>query len=64
MSGVTPREPARSGDEQDVIVAHWRRMFCWTARPGVAAMVKRQIRRRERHNAKAEVRRRAADLDD
>lgn len=42
-----PREPARSGDEQDAI--HARDLYKFTKRPGVVARLKRAIRRRERH---------------
>lgn len=52
MTGVTPREPARSGDEQDVISTRWRKMYAWTQRAGTTAKVKRAIRRRERQAGK------------
>jgi hypothetical protein len=48
LSGQTaPREPARSGDEQDVIT-RWRRVYCWTHRAGACHRVKRQLNRRAR----------------
>lgn len=51
MSGVEPKEPARTGAEQDVICG-WRTWYCYTKRPGVTAGIKRQIRRRARRAAK------------
>ncbi len=53
MSGVTPREPARSGDEQDVLT-RWRKNYCWTQRAGATSKVKRRVRRRERRQGKRE----------
>lgn len=53
MSGVTPREPARSGDEQDVL-SRWRPYYCWTQRAGATSKVKRRVRRRERRQGKRE----------
>ena len=53
MSGVTPREPARSGDEQDVR-SRWRPYYCWTQRAGATSKVKRRVRRRERRQGKRE----------
>lgn len=47
-SDTAPREPARSGDEYDVIGGHWRRYYCWTQRSGATSKVKRGLRRRER----------------
>lgn len=54
MSGVVPREPARNGDEQDVIHSKWRKLYCYTQRAGVTSKIKRQIRRRERRSWKNE----------
>ena len=54
-SDTRPRSPALNGDEQDVLTA-WRKLYCWTKRPGATSAVKRQIRRRERRQAKAECR--------
>jgi len=45
--GTRKREPPISGDEVDAI--YCRHMYCYTQRSGVAAGIKRQIRRRERH---------------
>ncbi len=47
---MNPREPAKSGAEQDVVSKWWRRMYVYMQRPGVSAGIKRQIRRRERKN--------------
>lgn len=52
-SNTAPREPARSGAEQDV-VTNWRRLYTWTKRPGSTSWTKRQIRRRERRQSKQE----------
>jgi hypothetical protein len=42
-------------DEYDVH-SGWRRFYCWTQRPGATSKVKRRSRRRERHEAKRELR--------
>ena len=44
-----------NGDEEDV-VSSWRHLYCYLARPGVASNIKRQIRRRDRHEAKDQIR--------
>lgn len=44
----------RSGIEQDVVSRYWRRTYCYLQRAGVAAKIKRQIRRRERRDGKRE----------
>jgi cell division protein FtsI/penicillin-binding protein 2 len=38
------------------VTTKWRRYYCYTQRAGVISGIKRQIRRRERRDAKAEVR--------
>ena len=53
--GTTPRAAAVDGDEQDV-VTKWRSVYCWTKRPGATSRVKRKIRRRERQDAKQDIR--------
>jgi hypothetical protein len=55
MSGMG-RRPVKDADEQDVHTA-WRRLYCWTQRAGATDKVKRRSRRRERHAAKAMIRR-------
>lgn len=45
------RRPKKSADEQDVHTG-WRRLYCWTQRPGATAGVKRRTRRRERREAR------------
>lgn len=45
-----------TGDEQDVHTA-WRKLYVWTQRPGATAKVKRRTRRRERREAKDQIRR-------
>lgn len=46
----------KSGDEYDVFTG-WRRYYKWTQRPGATSKVKRGARRRERREAKTEIRR-------
>lgn len=41
--------------EQDVHT-HWRRYYCYLQRAGATSKIKRQTRRRERREGKAEVR--------
>lgn len=48
-----PRQ-VRHADEVDV-VSRWRRVMSW--RPGEVAAIKRRIRRRERHEARQQLRR-------
>jgi hypothetical protein len=48
-----PREPCRSGDEQDVI--HARKFLVWSTHGHASRKAKRAIRRRERHNWKKEL---------
>ena len=50
--GTFPREPAKSGTEQDVLSRYARSIYCYTQRAGVCSKVKRAIRRRERHKMK------------
>lgn len=50
------RIPAKTGAEQDVISRKARRVLCYLRRPGVAAGIKRGMRRRDRHAARAELR--------
>lgn len=49
-SRTYPREPAKSGDEMDVVSPLARRIHVYTNRAGVCSKVKRKIRRRERRN--------------
>ena len=52
---MSRRLPVRNkSDEMDVITG-WRRYLIW--RPGDLAAIKRRLRRRERHHAKAALRR-------
>ena len=53
---VTERRSTKSAAEDDV-VGFGRRYYCYLTRPGVSAGIKRQIRRRERHDANQAVRR-------
>lgn len=50
------KTPAKTGAEQDVISRKARRVLCYLRRPGVAAGIKRGMRRRDRHAARAELR--------
>lgn len=45
--------------EEDVF--HARRIYCYTQRAGVCAGIKRGARRRERREAKVDIRRQLAD---
>lgn len=53
--GSMHRTATINGDESDV-VGRGRAIYCWTQRPGATAKVKRRIRRRERQQAKTEMR--------
>jgi hypothetical protein len=44
-----------TGDEQDVHTG-WRRLYVWTQRTGATAKTKRRTRRRERNEAKRDIR--------
>lgn len=48
------KRKAVSGDEQDV-VSSWRRYYRYLQRPGATSRIKRQMRRRERHDARREL---------
>lgn len=52
-----PREPrpVRGFADEDVMTG-WRRVLCYTQRPGVASKIKRAYRRGERHQARAALR--------
>jgi hypothetical protein len=50
----------KNGDEWDV-VSSWRHFYCYLDRPGVTSNIKRQIRRRDRHNAKDQIRKEDRD---
>jgi hypothetical protein len=45
-----------SAAEYDVI-SRWRRFYCYLTRAGVTSGIKRQMRRRERRDAKSEIHR-------
>jgi hypothetical protein len=47
------KRKAITGAEQDVICA--RRRYCYTQRAGVTAGIKRQMRRRERRQGRAQI---------
>lgn len=47
-----PRIPAKTGAEQDAVSRTARRALCYLGRPGVTDGIKRQIRRRERRQAR------------
>lgn len=46
------KRPTKTALEWDVVDRRWRRLLCITQRAGVTNSVKRQMRRRERHEAK------------
>jgi hypothetical protein len=47
---------AMTGAEQDAFT-RWRHLYCYLGRAGVVAGIKRQARRRERHEERARLRR-------
>lgn len=47
---------AKTAAEQDVVTG-WRRYLCYMQHAGVVSGIKRQMRRRERREAKHEIRR-------
>lgn len=49
------RRAIKGSDEQDVHTG-WRRLYVWTQRTGATAKTKRRTRRRERLEAKRQVR--------
>jgi hypothetical protein len=53
------RRRRESWAEDDVFEG--RRIYCWTQKPGACAWVKRNARRRERREAKAEITAQLAD---
>lgn len=48
-------------EEEDAYTV-WRRMYCYTQRPGVCKGIKTRTHRRERREAKAEIVERLEDL--
>lgn len=46
---------------EDDVFGSWRRAYCYTQRAGVCARIKRGARRRERREAKVEIRAALAD---
>ena len=46
------RTPAKTGAEQDAVSHTARHALCYLGRPGVTDGIKRQIRRRGRHEAR------------
>lgn len=49
------RQKLKSGDEWDV-VSGWRKLMCYTLRPGVCKSIKQKMNRRARREAKADIR--------
>ena len=45
----------KSSEEQDVYT-RWRRLLCWTQRAGAVKKVKRRTHKRERREAKVDIR--------
>lgn len=60
MNDTRKREPARSGQEQDVL-SRSRKQHAFAQRPGICAEVKRAVRRRERRNGRTETTREDRD---
>lgn len=50
------RRPIEGFAEEDAYTS-WRRMYCYLQRAGVVKSIKRNTHRRERRQAKAEIRR-------
>lgn len=46
---------------EDDVFSKWRRRYCYTDRAGVCAKIKRNARRRERHDARHDIRAQLAD---
>jgi len=46
----------RTRSTEDDVFSSWRRVYCYTQRAGVCARIKRGARRRERREAKVEIR--------
>lgn len=64
VSAATPLEAlmkrrAINGDEADAFSHYWRKRLKWLGRAGVRSRIKRQARRRERHQAKTVIRQEA-----
>lgn len=55
MNGQRVKRKTANGDEEDVFTG-WRKLYCWTQRPGATSRVKRAARRRERFEARHEAR--------
>lgn len=49
-------------DEEDVYTG-WRKLLCWTARPGAVKKVKRRTHKRERREAKHWIQEQLDDRD-
>jgi hypothetical protein len=50
------KRPRLTAAEQDAFSRYWRRYYCYLRRPGVVAGIKRQANKRERREAKTEIR--------
>ncbi|QGZ17342.1 hypothetical protein SEA_POWERPUFF_44 [Arthrobacter phage Powerpuff] len=50
------RRPARDADEVDAVSRWGRRYLCYIQRPGVRSAIKRRVRRRERREGRATIR--------
>jgi|1185.fasta_scaffold06186_5 hypothetical protein len=46
---------------EDDVFSRWRRVYCYTDRAGVCAKIKRGARRRERRDARHDIRAQLAD---
>lgn len=49
------KRQTKTGAEDDVVTG-WRKLLCYLQRPGVTSGIKRQMRRRERHEARTAAR--------
>jgi hypothetical protein len=50
------RRAVRDWDEVDAVSRWGRRYLCYIQRPGVRSAIKRRVRRRERHEARLNLR--------
>ena len=54
------KRPIKNADEEDAFTA-WRHLYCYLGRAGVRSRIKRRYRRRERHEAKDQIRKEDRD---
>lgn len=52
------RQKLKNGGEFDVVAKNWRKILCYTQRPGVCKNIKRQMNKRTRKESKMKLRER------